>query len=99
MGVLSGGDLSELSGCWNTAKSTVEGRPLVLDVTKLIAVDEAGTDWLMAMMDENAHFLDGHDVTAEIPVRLLKSPTPPSESLHRIAKGRLRSFMPHAQAK
>jgi hypothetical protein len=49
VGELERGDLAELDGCWCTAKSSLGGRKLVLDVRALKAVDEEGRQWLSKM--------------------------------------------------
>ena len=54
LGTLKSEDLKELQGCWNTAKSTMAGRELIVDVTGLQQMDESGCEWLAAMAAEGA---------------------------------------------
>ncbi|HWF45377.1 MAG TPA: hypothetical protein VG168_00105 [Bryobacteraceae bacterium] len=57
IGELTETDLVELGGCWATAKSSVAGRKLALDVRRLKAVDEAGLQWLSSMVREGACYI------------------------------------------
>ena len=52
IGELTELDLGELNGCWRTAKTTLGGRPLILDLNALESVDDAGKQWLASMMQE-----------------------------------------------
>src|ERR1700758_681420 len=54
LGDLTEVQLDELSGCWNTAKTTLGSRKLVLDVTGLQSVSDSGREWLEAMVAEGA---------------------------------------------
>ena len=56
-GVLSESDIHELRGCWQTAKTTLGGRKLVLDLRGLKGTDEPGKQWLLAMALEGATYL------------------------------------------
>lgn len=47
-------DVKELSGCWQTAKSTFGDRKLVLDLRQLHSTDESGKEWLLSMVREGA---------------------------------------------
>jgi hypothetical protein len=97
VGDLKVSDLNELNGCWRTARSSVLGRPLVLDVTKLKSTDEAGTEWIGAMLSENAQILDGREVTAETPTRLRVRPDGSQNSSGTLQIGRWRSFVSNLQ--
>jgi len=50
-------DVPDLSGCWNTAKTTLGARKLVLDVCKLRSADDVAKRWLLEMAAEGATFL------------------------------------------
>ena len=52
IGELREADVKELSGCWETAKSTFGSRKLVLDLRALASTDENGKEWLLAMVRE-----------------------------------------------
>jgi hypothetical protein len=52
LGDLRDADVKELSGCWETARSTFGNRKLVLDLNGLRSTDEAGKEWLLAMIRE-----------------------------------------------
>lgn len=54
IGDLRDADVKELSGCWETARSTFGSRKLVLDLNGLRSTDEAGKEWLLAMVREGA---------------------------------------------
>ena len=54
IGELRDTDVSELSGCWETARSTFGSRRLVLDLRELRSTDESGKEWLLAMVREGA---------------------------------------------
>jgi ABC-type transporter Mla MlaB component len=49
LGHLTTSDLSELEGCWQTAKPSVAGRKIQLDLLGLSGVDAAGQRWLGEM--------------------------------------------------
>ncbi len=57
LGTLSEGDIRDLQGCWITAKTTVAGRRLVMDLRALRTTDEAGKQWLLSMAHEGAEYL------------------------------------------
>jgi hypothetical protein len=57
IGELTQADLTELSGCWRTARTTLGGRKLILDLEALRTVDEAGKQWLAGMSAEGAVYL------------------------------------------
>jgi len=50
-------DVTELTGCWHTAKTTLGKRKLILDLRALKALDEAGTKWVMSMAAEGAEYV------------------------------------------
>ena len=50
-------DVTELNGCWCTARTTIGKRRLILDLRALIVVDEAGKQWLAAMSAEGACYV------------------------------------------
>jgi hypothetical protein len=50
-------DVTELNGCWRTARTTIGKRRLVLDLQALIAVDDAGKQWLAEMSSEGACYV------------------------------------------
>lgn len=57
LGELTELDLSDLNGCWRTAKTTLATRSLVLDLRGLKMIDDAGKQWLAGMVDEGATYL------------------------------------------
>jgi len=69
LGTLSQADLSELSGCWRTARSAVSGRRLVIDLVKLAGLDEPGRAWLEEMIAEGATIEDRLGASTTIPAR------------------------------
>ena len=54
LGELAEGDVPDLTGCWNTARTTLANRKLLLDLTKLSKADEAGRQWMLSMVREGA---------------------------------------------
>lgn len=56
-GELTEWDVAELNGCWNTAKTTLGSRRLILDVRRLKAADEGGSQWLQLMFTHGASFI------------------------------------------
>jgi hypothetical protein len=59
IGDLSEAHVLELSGCFNTARSTLSGRSLRIDLQSLRSTDEAGKKWLFSMAHEGAQFVQG----------------------------------------
>ena len=57
IGELTQADVTELNGCWRTARTTVAKRKLVLDLRALITVDETGKQWLASMSAEGANYV------------------------------------------
>ncbi len=47
----------DLTGCWNTVKTTLGARKLVLDVRQMHATDELAKRWLIEMAAEGALFV------------------------------------------
>ena len=56
IGEFTEADVTELNGCWRTAKTTIGKRKLILDLRALKTVDEAGKQWLAAMSAEGASY-------------------------------------------
>jgi hypothetical protein len=63
-GALASGNVAELDQCWRTARSTIAGKTLVVDVTSLTAVDETGRRLLDRWREAGAHFVGGPESTA-----------------------------------
>jgi hypothetical protein len=57
IGEFTQADVTELNGCWRTARTTIGKRKLVLDLNTLVAVDEAGKQWLASMSAEGACYV------------------------------------------
>ncbi len=75
IGTLSEGDLRDLSGCWQTARSSVAKRGIVVDSAGLKSVDEAGRTWLEEMIAEGAIIEDQNGQYSSIPPRLSSQET------------------------
>jgi hypothetical protein len=56
-GPLTEACVSELSCCWQTAKTTLKGRTLTLDLRRLTALDEPARQWLASMAQDGAKYL------------------------------------------
>jgi len=50
-------EVPDLMGCWNTARTTLGERKLVLDVCGLHSADDVAKRWLLEMAGEGATFL------------------------------------------
>jgi hypothetical protein len=59
IGELTEADIAELQGCWNTAKTTLGQRKLILDLRSLRTLDGAGAKWVTSMAAEGAEYLPG----------------------------------------
>jgi hypothetical protein len=57
LGDLTGAQVTELSGCWETARTTLGRRRLLLDVRKLKSADADGKTWLGQMAKDGAVFV------------------------------------------
>ncbi len=57
IGQLTDANLPELSGCWRTARTILGNRTLILDLTGLNSVDDAGKQWLASMSQEGAIYV------------------------------------------
>ncbi|HEY7303588.1 MAG TPA: hypothetical protein VH601_05715 [Bryobacteraceae bacterium] len=57
LGEFTEAEVTELSGCWNTARTTVGQRNLILDLRGLRIVDDAGKRWLAGMAQEGAVYV------------------------------------------
>jgi hypothetical protein len=96
-GQMTGKDLGELSGCWRTAKSSVANRPLVVDVTLLDAVDDAGLGWFASMVDEGAQLMDGRELMVSLPKRLTGPDRETAQPTETASMSRWRSIISHIQ--
>jgi len=74
-------DVSELSGCWETARSTFGGRKLVLDLRELSSTDEIGKEWLLAMVREGAVCVPESYFRANLTDQASSSPSQKSSGL------------------
>jgi hypothetical protein len=57
LGELQEKDIAELNGCWQTIKTTLKNRQLVLDLRRLDSTDSFGNRWLVEMGMEGATYL------------------------------------------
>jgi hypothetical protein len=57
LGSLTDPSVSELNCCWLTARDTLKGRKLILDLRGVKYVDERGRQWLAGMGLEGACYL------------------------------------------
>jgi anti-anti-sigma regulatory factor len=56
-GPLTASSVSELDCCWQTARTTLKNRDLILDLRGLTSVDDAAKQWLASMNHEGAKYL------------------------------------------
>jgi hypothetical protein len=54
LGQVGESEIAELTSCWQTAKTTIGGRRLVLDVREVNSIDDAGKKWLAGMIQDGA---------------------------------------------
>jgi hypothetical protein len=54
IGELRETDLPDLTGCWNTVKTTIANRKFVLDLQGLRGTDDAAKQWIIRMAAEGA---------------------------------------------
>ncbi|HMJ62657.1 MAG TPA: hypothetical protein VK493_12885 [Bryobacteraceae bacterium] len=54
LGQVGESEVAELTSCWQTAKTTLGARPLVLDVREVNSIDDAGKKWLAGMIQDGA---------------------------------------------
>jgi hypothetical protein len=54
LGQIGESEVSELTSCWQTAKTTLGNRPLVLDLREVNSIDDAGKKWLAGMIQDGA---------------------------------------------
>jgi len=47
-------EVAELSSCWQTARTILGERPLVLDVREVTSIDDSGKKWLAQMIQDGA---------------------------------------------
>jgi hypothetical protein len=57
LGSLTDHHVSELNSCWLTARNTLKGRKLILDLRGVKHVDERGRQWLAGMGLEGASYV------------------------------------------
>lgn len=56
-GELGGSCVIELESSWRTASSVLRGKSLVVDLTDVTSIDEAGEQLLVRMQKEGAHLI------------------------------------------
>jgi hypothetical protein len=54
LGQVGESEVAELTSCWQTAKTTLGGRRLVLDLREVNSIDDAGKKWLAGMIEDGA---------------------------------------------
>jgi hypothetical protein len=54
LGQVGESEVAELTSCWQTAKTTLGGRQLVLDLHEVNSIDDAGKKWLAGMVQDGA---------------------------------------------
>ena len=57
-GPLASADVPELDQCWRTAASTINGRPLIIDMTAVTSVDKSGRELLDRWKQAGASFVE-----------------------------------------
>jgi hypothetical protein len=58
IGTFSASDVKELEGCWNTARTTLGERKLIVDLAAVDAMDDPGRKWLAVMVAEGARVIE-----------------------------------------
>jgi hypothetical protein len=54
LGQLNESEVAELSSCWETARTILGSRRLLLDVREVTSIDDSGKKWLAQMMQDGA---------------------------------------------
>ena len=58
IGEFTATDVKELEGCWNTAKTTLGERQLIVDVAEVDSIDDPGRKWIAFMVAEGAQLIE-----------------------------------------
>ena len=93
IGKLSAMDLRELDGCWRTAKSSVAGRKLHLDLRQITDIDDSGRQWLTEMLAEGAEYTVGRGFSEGLAQDLKLPATVASLSSPQNGLSRLRRWL------
>ncbi len=56
-GPFSESSVSELACCWETAKTTLKGRTITLDLRGITSLDETARQWLASMAQDGAQYV------------------------------------------
>ena len=51
-------EVKELEGCWNTARTTLAKRKLIVDLSALSSIDHEGRKWIAVMIEEGAILIE-----------------------------------------
>jgi hypothetical protein len=54
LGHVGESEVAELSSCWQTARTILGGRRLILDLHEVTSVDDTGKKWLAQMVQDGA---------------------------------------------
>jgi hypothetical protein len=66
-GSLTGDHIAELEGCWKTAKPSVAGRRVLIDLRAVRVADAAGRSWLAEMARvENTEFVASPELSGDL---------------------------------
>jgi hypothetical protein len=66
-GSLTGDHIAELEGCWKTAKPSVAGRRVLIDLRAVRVADAAGRNWLAEMARvENTEFVASPELSGDL---------------------------------
>jgi hypothetical protein len=98
VGELTRTEIDELNGCWRTAKTTLAGRKLVLDLRSLQAVDECGKDWLEGMREQGASYVPEDYLATCVPGQHATRPDAEAASSKISLFSKLASFFRGARA-
>jgi len=58
LGTFSAVDVPELAGCWNTVKTTLDRRQVVIDVSGLEQMDEEGQKWINSLTAQGVALIE-----------------------------------------
>jgi hypothetical protein len=68
LGALTALDIPELEGCWKTAQSSIAGRRIQVDISRLVTADDQGRIWLAKTADTpNLDFLASPESAGFLP--------------------------------
>jgi hypothetical protein len=89
IGDLRAANVVELNGSWETARTTLQGRRFVLDVSQVFSTDDDGRNWLRRMNDAGANFQPPNYLESAVRVLTRERSTQPAAAVKLSLLGRV----------